>query len=105
MEKLTQCTDCKRVTTLLVPEFADSVAGGLPAGDYLTAIKPAIDRLCDRHAWGRIIYDAYVKNGSLTLTDEQRQSAFENYKAIRAEKKEGKPEGKPAADATGTVAE
>lgn len=88
--KLTQCTDCKRVTTLLVPEFAQAV-GCDNIATYLTTIKPAIDRLCDRHAWGRIIYDAYVSNGALTITDEQRQAAFEQYKAARPEKKEGKP--------------
>ena len=90
------------IARFLTPAFAEEI--GLQVDD-LAALKPMRDALDKKHEYLGIIYDAYVKNGSLTLTDEQRQSAFENYKAIRAEKKEGKPEGKPAADATGTVAE
>lgn len=81
--KLTQCTDCKRVTTLLVFAFADSVADGLPVSGYLTAIEPAVAKLCDKHAWGKVIYEAYRRNGALTLTDEQRAEAYEAYKATR----------------------
>lgn len=85
VEKLTQCTDCKRVTTLLVPEFAAAVSADSPA-EYLAAIKPAIDKLCDKHEWGKTIYAAYVENGALTLNDEQKAEAYEQYKAVRPER-------------------
>ena len=90
VEKLTACTDCKRVTTLLVPAFAqaiagESVLGGSPAKKYLTAIAPAVAKLCDRHEWGTVIYEAYKQNGALTLTDEQRAEAYEAYKTAHGE--------------------
>lgn len=90
VEKLTQCTDCKRVTTMLVPEFATAI-GCKDAAAYLTAIAPAIAKLCDKHQWGKFIYDAYVQNGSLTITDEQKAAAYEAYKAARPNK-ESKPQ-------------
>ena len=46
----------------------------------LTAIAPVIQTICGRHEWAKTVYDAYVQNGSLTLTEAQRQDAFEAYK-------------------------
>ena len=86
VQKLSKCTDCNRVTTLLVPEFAQAVKGKMTDAEYLQTIEPAIMRLCERHAWGKMVYEAYVANGSLTLTDEQRSQAYAMYKSARKEK-------------------
>lgn len=88
VEKLRKCTDCKRVTTLLVPEFAQAV-GCDNAATYLVTIQPAIDKLCDKHEWGKTVYAAYVENGALTLTAEQREAAYEQYKALRPDNRNG----------------
>lgn len=53
---------------------------------YLATVKPAVDKLCDKHEWGKTVYAAFVENGALTLTDEQREAAYEQYKAARPEK-------------------
>lgn len=83
--KLSAVTDCKRASTLLVPAFANAVKGNQTAAEYLTAIAPVMQTICGRHEWAKTIYDAYVQNGSLTLTDAQRMEAYEQYKALRHE--------------------
>lgn len=71
------------VGKFLVPEFCDAI--GFTYGD-LGKIKPLIDRLDEKHVYERIIYEAYLANGSLTLTDEQRLAAYESYEASRQAK-------------------
>lgn len=85
VEKLSAVTDCKRASTLLVPAFANAVKGNQTDAAYLTAIAPVIGKVCGKHEWVRSVYDAYVQNGSLTLTDAQRMEAYEQYKALRPE--------------------
>ena len=88
VNKLAHCTDCKRVTTLLVPAFVSEVKGSLSDSQYIAAIESAINRLCERHAWGKTVYQAYVANGSLTLTEEQRATAYALYEAARRNDKQ-----------------
>lgn len=73
------------IARFLTPEFAEAV--GLEVAD-LPDLEPMRKTLDPKHEYLGVIYDAYVENSSLTLTDKQRQAAFENYKAARAEKKE-----------------
>ena len=64
----------------LVPEFADYI--GLTIED-LRRLQPLVDSLDGRHAYEKIIYDAYLTNGSFTLTDDQLAQAYESYRKAR----------------------
>ena len=64
----------------LVPEFADYI--GLTIED-LRQLKPLVDSLDGRHAYEKVIYDAYLANGSFTLTDDQLAQAYESYRKAR----------------------
>lgn len=73
-----------QVGKFLVPNVAAEL--GLTIQD-LEQLRPLIDKLEPRHEYERVIYEAYISNGSFTLTDEQRAAAFEVYKAARPAKK------------------
>lgn len=88
VDKLKKCTDCKRISTLLVPDFAKVVAPKVNAADYLEAIAPAIGRLCDKHQWGKAVYEAYKENGNLEMSEEQRKRTFAVYRATRADSRQ-----------------
>lgn len=75
--KLRQDGDGKRAMTLLVPEFA--TAFGLDM-EGLESIRTMMEGLTGRYAWGRTIYEAYLSNGEMTLTEEQRAEAYAQYK-------------------------
>ena len=77
------------IARFLTPDFAKAI-GLLPSD--LPALKPMRDALDPKHGYLGVIYDAYLENGSFTLTEAQRMAAFENYKAAR-EKKPEKPKG------------
>ena len=64
----------------LVPEIAKELQ--LTIQD-LVKLQPLVLRLEEKHAYEKVIYDAYLANGSFTLTDEQRTSAFASYLAAR----------------------
>lgn len=74
----------KPLGMFLTPAFAQEF--GITIAD-LEQLRPMRERLDAHHEYLGIIYDAYLENGSFTLTDAQRMAAFENYKAAR-EKKE-----------------
>ena len=65
----------------LTPAFCEVF--GITVAD-LVKLKPLRDRLDRRHHYQAIIYDAYIENGSMALTDQQRQAAFEEYKKERS---------------------
>ena len=46
----------------------------------LADLAPLCERLDYRHEYLKIIYNAYLANGNMTMTDEQRREAFEEYK-------------------------
>ncbi len=73
------------IARFLTPAFAEEI--GLQVND-LADLKPMRECLDKKHEYLGVIFDAYVQNGSLTLTDAQRQAAYENYKAARPEKGE-----------------
>lgn len=64
----------------LVPEIAKELH--LTIQD-LMKLQPLLSRLEPKHAYEKVIYEAYMSNGSFTLTDEQRASAFASYLAAR----------------------
>lgn len=69
-----------RAGKFLVPEFAEYI--GLDIND-LRRLAPLFDQMDEAHKYEKIIFDAYVENGSFTLTDEQRNVAYEEYKKTR----------------------
>ena len=68
------------VGKFLVSEFCQEI--GFTFED-LPRLKPLIDRLDEKHLYEKIIYEAYLSNGSFTLTQEQRDQAYEEYKRLR----------------------
>lgn len=66
----------------LIPEFNEAI--GFTIED-LPRLEVLIDRLDDKHKYEEIIYNSYLKNGSFTLTDEQRERAYKSYKQSRGE--------------------
>lgn len=65
----------------LLPDFCSEF--GITIEDLRTKLGTMRDRLDYRHKYLGIIYDAYLENNSMTLTDQQRQAAFNEYKKER----------------------
>lgn len=65
------------VCALLIPEFNE--AFGITFLD-LVKVENNVNNLTGKYSYYKVIYDAYMKNGSFVLTDEQRQAAYEVYK-------------------------
>ena len=78
--------------------WAAKFASGLTLGQFLTPefcrefgitiedlkqLEPMKERLDKRHKYLAIIYDSYIENGSMTLTDEQRRNAYQVYQEQR----------------------
>ena len=68
------------VGKFLVPEFCNEI--GFTVED-LPKLKRLVDKLDKKHKYEEIIYNAYLENGSFTLTEEQRYSAYQSYKESR----------------------
>ncbi len=64
----------------LVPEFCAAIGFLI---DDLPRLKPLIERLDEKHGYEEIIFNSYIENGSFTLTQEQRDRAYESYKMTR----------------------
>jgi len=71
-----------RAGKFLIPEFAEYL--GMTVND-LKKLKPAFDRMDEKHTYEKIIYDAYLENGGFFLTDKQLNEAYEEYKKRRPE--------------------
>jgi hypothetical protein len=72
----------KYIQKFLVPEFVEYL--GFTIED-LKSLEFLLDRLDEQHNYCRTIYDAYIKNNSFTLTQEQLAQAYEVYKKDRKE--------------------
>lgn len=72
-----------RVGKFLVPEFAEYI--GLQV-EELPRLKPLFEQLDEKHRYEKIIYDSYMENNSFTLTEAQRQRAYDVYKMSRTTK-------------------
>lgn len=64
----------------LVPEFVIEIDFTIA---HLRRLKPLVDALDEKHAYERVIYNAYLENGGFRLTAEQREQAYEAYKQAR----------------------
>ena len=68
------------VGKFLVPEVAECIGFTI---DHLKKLSPVFDRLDEKHAYERIIFDAYIDNGGFWLTQDQRDMAYQVYKSSR----------------------
>lgn len=68
------------VGKFLIPEFCEKI--GFTVED-LPKLKRLVGKLDKKHKYEEIIYNAYLENGSFTLTEEQRYSAYQSYKESR----------------------
>lgn len=66
----------------LVPELAEYL--GLTIED-LKQFEFAFESMDDKHSYEKKIYDFYIENNGFTLTQEQRDEAYKNYKSKRYE--------------------
>ena len=66
-----------QIGKFLVPEFVQEIGFTI---EHLKKLKPLADKLEGRHMYEKIIYDAYIENGSFDLTEEQRNKAYKQYK-------------------------
>lgn len=73
------------VCAFLIPEFANEI--GLTIED-LTILKNNIQHIPSKYSYYEVIYDAYIKNNSFTLTEEQLLEAYNVYKNPRPERYE-----------------
>ena len=64
----------------LIPEFISYI--GLTIED-LKKIRPLLKTIDDKHAYQKIICNAYIENNEFILTEEQRLKAYEKYKETR----------------------
>lgn len=70
-----------QVGKFLVPDFAKHIGLTL---EQLTRLRTLIDALDAKHRYEEIIYNSYLVNGDFTLTDEQRDAAYQCYKEARS---------------------
>ena len=68
------------VGKFLVKEFCDEIGFTI---SHLKQLAPQFDKLDDKHRYEKIIFDSIIINNSWTLTDEQLNSAYEEYKKYR----------------------
>ena len=64
----------------LTPEVAKEI--NLTIED-LPRLAPILKKLDSKHKYLEIIYNAYLENGSFTLTQEQRDEAYKSYRLSR----------------------
>lgn len=64
----------------LVPEVNEYLGFTI---DHLKQLEPVVEKLDDRHKYEKIIFDSYIENNDFYLTDEQRLSAYKEYKKYR----------------------
>ena len=72
-----------RAGKFLSPEFAEYI--GLTI-EELKKLKPMFDDIDEKHMYEKVIFDSYIKNNGFFLTNEQRLTAYEEYKRQRPEK-------------------
>lgn len=64
----------------LLPEFCQEFEIEFSDLSLVATMKEKLDA---KHQYLGIIYDAYIANGSMTLTNEQLMEAYESYRASR----------------------
>ena len=68
------------VGKFLVKEFCDEIGFTI---SHLKQLAPQFDKLDDKHKYEKVIFEAIISNNSWTLTDEQLNNAYEEYKKYR----------------------
>ena len=66
----------------LVPEVARYLGFTI---EHLKQLKPVAERLDGKHKYEQIIFNAYMTHGNFTLTQDERDLAYEEYKKMRRE--------------------
>ena len=64
----------------LVPEFNEYIGFTI---DDLKSIMDSFDKIDEKHRYEKVIAAAYIENGGFFLTDDQRDRAYQVYKADR----------------------
>lgn len=64
----------------LVPEVAEYLGFTI---EHLKQLESVSRRFDAKHQYEKIVYDSYIENGGFFLTDEQREAAYNEYKAAR----------------------
>lgn len=67
----------------LIPEICKEIGFTI---QHLRQLEPIVERLDKLHEYQRVIYNAYLENNDFTLTDAQRDQAYEVYKSARKDK-------------------
>ena len=73
-------TNPLKIGKFLSPEFNKYI--GFTIED-LKIFKDLVNQLDNTHKYQKVIYDSYLENGSFTLTDEQLDKAYKEYKKYR----------------------
>ena len=68
------------VGKFLIPEFCAEI--GFKVTD-LPKLQPLVAKLDDKHLYEKVIYESYIKNGAFVLTEEQKLTAYKEYKESR----------------------
>lgn len=80
----TELVHCRRIKMaackFLVPELVEFL--GFTIED-LKLFEDAFNRIDNKHLYAKKIYDFYIDNGDFTLTQEQRDEAYQIYKEKR----------------------
>lgn len=80
IQRTLDADDPLMVGKFLVPEVAAEL--GASVADILP-LQPLVAKLDDKHMYYAVIFDAYQANGSFTLTQEQRDEAYTEYRKAR----------------------
>ena len=83
IQRTLDADDPLMVGKFLVPEVAAEL--GVSVADILP-LQPLVSKLDDKHKYYAVIFDAYQTNGSITLTQEQLNEAYQLYTEARKPK-------------------
>lgn len=64
------------VGKFLVPEICLKVGFTI---EHLKQLKPVFEKLDEKHQYEKIIFESYIKNNKMELTEEQRLEAYKSY--------------------------
>lgn len=68
------------VGKFLVKEFCDEIGFTI---SHLKKLAPQFDKLNDKYKYEKVLFDSILSNNSWELTNEQLNSAYEEYKKYR----------------------
>ena len=83
IQRTLDADDPLMVGKFLVPEVAAEL--GVSVADILP-LQPLVSKLDDKHKYYAVIFNAYQANGSITLTQAQRDAAYQLYTEARKPK-------------------